>query len=183
MAQQEGLTLLQFQKKFSSEEACHQHMFEQRWPKEFCCPKCQHQEYYFIEKRKLFQCKGCKHQASVTAGTIMHKSHTPLLVWFWAILLVAHDKHGVSAALLSRELEVSYPTAWLMLQKIRNAMGDRDANYKLAGLVELDEAFFGAPTEGGKRGRGTEQTGSGGRIAPTRRWPRKATIISPSNLT
>jgi hypothetical protein len=28
----------------------------------------------------------------------------------------------------------------------------------LAGtLVEIDEAFFGAPTEGGKRGRGTEK--------------------------
>lgn len=37
-------------------------------------------------------------------------------------------------------------------------MGVRDANYQLAGLVEHDDAFFGAPTEGGKRGRGTEQT-------------------------
>lgn len=37
-------------------------------------------------------------------------------------------------------------------------MGDQDANYKLAGLVELEEAFFGAPTEVGKRSRGTEQT-------------------------
>jgi hypothetical protein len=45
-----------------------------------------------------------------------------------------------------------------MLHKIRKAMGDRDAHYQLAGLVELDDAFFGAPTEGGKRGRGTEQT-------------------------
>jgi transposase-like protein len=33
-----------------------------------------------------------------------------------------------------------------------------DAKYTLAGLIELDDAFFGAPTEGGKRGRGTEQT-------------------------
>jgi hypothetical protein len=59
---------------------------------------------------------------------------------------------------IARELELTYPTAWLLLQKVRKAMGDRDANYRLAGLVELDDAFFGAPTEGGKRGRGTEQT-------------------------
>lgn len=45
-----------------------------------------------------------------------------------------------------------------MIDKIRKAMGDRDASYKLSGIVELDDAFFGAPTEGGKRGRGTEQT-------------------------
>jgi len=88
----------------------------------------------------------------------MHKSHASLLIWFWAIFFAAHDKRGVSAAFISRELEISYPTAWLLLHKIRKAMADRDATYKLAGLVELDDAFFGAPTEGGKRGRGTEQT-------------------------
>jgi hypothetical protein len=82
----------------------------------------------------------------------------PLLTWFWAILLVAHDKRGVSAVFLSRKLEISYPIAWLMLHKIRKATGDRDAHYQLAGLVELDDVFFGAPTEGGKRGRGMEQT-------------------------
>ncbi|GHU13788.1 hypothetical protein FACS1894161_4040 [Spirochaetia bacterium] len=49
------------------------------------------------------------------------------------------------------------PTAWLMLQKIRKAMEDRDEKYQLAGIVELDESYFGAPKEGGKRGRGTEK--------------------------
>jgi transposase-like protein len=37
-------------------------------------------------------------------------------------------------------------------------MGDRDARYKLAGLVELDETYFGGPKGGGKRGRGTAKT-------------------------
>jgi len=158
MAQQEAMTLKRFQEKFHSEDACREHLFQIRWPNGFCCPKCEHDAFYYLERRKLYQCTRCKHQASVTAGTIMHKSHTPLLIWFWAIFLVAHDKRGVSAVFLSRELEISYPTAWLMLHKIRKAMGDRDAHYQLAGLVELDDAFFGAPTEGGKRGRGTEQT-------------------------
>ncbi len=72
--------------------------------------------------------------------------------------MLAHDKRGVSATYIARELELTYSTAWLLLQIIRKAMGDRDANYRLAGLVELDDAFFGTPTEGGKRGRGTGQT-------------------------
>ncbi|GHT80723.1 hypothetical protein FACS1894130_12270 [Spirochaetia bacterium] len=88
----------------------------------------------------------------------MHRTHIGLLKWFWAIYLVSHDKRGVSAKRLERELEVSYPTAWTMLQKIRKAMGDCDADYQLAGMVELDDAYFGGPTEGGKRGRGTEKT-------------------------
>jgi hypothetical protein len=37
-------------------------------------------------------------------------------------------------------------------------MGGRDAHYKLAGLVELDETYFGGPKRGKKRGRGTEKT-------------------------
>jgi hypothetical protein len=45
-----------------------------------------------------------------------------------------------------------------MLHKIRKAMGDRDAGYKLAGLVEMDETYFGGPKRGKKRGRGTEKT-------------------------
>ncbi len=64
----------------------------------------------------------------------------------------------MSALQLAETIGVTYKTAWLMLQKIRKAMGQRDAQYQLAGIVELDDAYFGAPTEGGKRGRGTEQT-------------------------
>jgi hypothetical protein len=71
----------------------------------------------------------------------------------------------ISLKILSWVLRSFYHTLFanlndieLLLHKIRKAMGDRDANYRLAGLVELDDAFFGAPTEGGKGGRGTEQT-------------------------
>ena len=34
-------------------------------------------------------------------------------------------------------------------------MAERDANYQLAGIVELDDSYFGGPKERGKRGRGT----------------------------
>lgn len=71
--------------------------------------------------------------------------------WFWAIFLIAHDKRGVSAAYLSEELGIAYQTAWAIQHKVRKAMGERDASYTLAVIVELDDVFFGAPTEGGKR--------------------------------
>ena len=45
-----------------------------------------------------------------------------------------------------------------MLHKIRQAMKKRDEQYTLGSIIELDDAFFGAPTEGGKRGRGTDKT-------------------------
>ncbi|WP_219837650.1 transposase [Paenibacillus sp. R14(2021)] len=41
--------------------------------------------------------------------------------------------------------------------KIRKAMADRDAQYRLSGLVKIDDFYIGAPTENSKRGRGTDK--------------------------
>ena len=41
--------------------------------------------------------------------------------------------------------------------EIRSAMQDRDQNYMVEGLIEMDEAYLGAPKRGKKRGRGTER--------------------------
>jgi transposase-like protein len=152
------MTLIEFVSNFGTEEQCRQHLFGQRWPEGFVCPKCGHKEYFNIECRHLYQCKACNHQASVTAGTIMDKTRTPLVKWFLAMYLMAEDKRGVSALSLKSKLGVSYNTAWTMSHKIRHAMGKRDEKYTLGGIVEMDEGFFGAPAEGGKRGRGTEKT-------------------------
>jgi transposase-like protein len=102
-------------------------------------PHCGGKAFYRIAKRNVYECKKCSRQISLTAGTIMHGSHTPLKKWFWAIYMASQDKRGVSAVRLQRELEVSYPAAWLMLHKIRKAMGDRDGGYQLAGIGEMDE--------------------------------------------
>lgn len=157
MAQQDSIDILEFQKKFPTDDECRDHLFRIRWPTGLVCPVCGGKDFYKITKRNVYECK-CGHQVSLTAGTIMHRSHTPLFKWFWAIYLTAHDKRGVSALRLQKELSVSYPTAWLMLHKIRHAMGERDSLYLLEGIVETDEAYFGGTKEGGKRGRGTEKT-------------------------
>jgi transposase-like protein len=131
-----------------------------KWWNGYCCEKCGHDAYFETKTRKhrLYECKKCRYQETVIVGTVMEKTRTDLIKWFLAIYLIAHDKRGVSATRLSEELEVSYKTAWLMLHKIRQVMRKRDENYTLAGIVELDDAFFGAPSEGGKRGRGTDKT-------------------------
>ncbi len=90
-------------------------------------------------------------------GHDFHKTRTPLLKWFWLIHRMATSKTGVSIAEMQRELEVrDYKTMWVMAHKIRKAMADRDSHYRLAGLVEVDESFFG-PSSSGKRGRGAER--------------------------
>jgi transposase-like protein len=154
------MSLVSFQKQFATEEACHDHLIKLKWSDGYCCEKCGHDAYFETKTRrhKLYECKKCRYQATITVGTVMEKTRTDLLKWFLAIYIIAHDKRGVSATRLSEEVEVTYKTAWLMSHKIRQAMKKRDSNYSLAGIVELDDAFFGVPSEGRKRGRGTDKT-------------------------
>jgi transposase-like protein len=70
------------------------------------------------------------------------------------IWLMGRQKSGISMLSLQRMLEIkSYKTVWTMGHKIRKALAHRDAYYKLAGLIEMDDTYFGAPKPG-KRGRG-----------------------------
>jgi transposase-like protein len=159
MAQQSSMTLMDFMKKFGTEEECREHLYGMRWPEGFVCPKCGVKDApYNIKSHHRFQCKHCNHQTSVTAGTVMDKSRTPLTKWFLAIYLMGQDKRGCSALKLKRELGIAYDTAWTMSHKIRKAMQERDSDYLLSGVVDVDDSFFGAARIGGKRGRGTEKT-------------------------
>ena len=159
MAQQEAMTILEFQERFSTEEACREHLYKMRWPEGFVCPKCGAKDEPFqVTSRNLYQCKHCNHQASVTSGTVMDKTRVPLRKWFWAMFLMSHDKRGCSAMQVGRELSLPYSTAWLLCHKIRSAMGERDTQYVLDGYIEVDDAFFGGASDSGKRGRGTDKS-------------------------
>lgn len=152
--QQKSMSLIEFQRKFATEKACQEHLFRLRWPDGYTCPRCKHDQAYFHRTRHLYQCKACGYQASLTAGTIFHRTRTPLAKWFWMIFLMGRQKSGISMLSLQRMLEIkTYRTVWVMGHKIRKAMQDRDAYYKLAGLIEMDDSYFGA-SKPGKRGRG-----------------------------
>ena len=89
----------------------------------------------------------------MTAGTVLHKTRTPLTHWFWAAYLVATHTPGLSAVQLQRQLGLArYETAWLMLHKLRSAMV-RPAREPLAGTVEVDEAYLGGSVAGRQGGR------------------------------
>lgn len=150
------MSWLSFQKKFQNEDNCYEWLFKTRWPKGFICPKCSRKKYWWISTQKLYKCANCGYRVSITAGTIFHKTKISLMKWFMLIFRMATSKTGVSINEMKRELEIKdYKTIWVMAHKIRKAMADRDANYKLAGLIEIDESFFG-PSKPGKRGRGAE---------------------------
>jgi len=92
-------------------------------------------------------------QVSVTAGTVLHKTHTPLHLWFWAAYLMSTPTPGVFALQLQRQLGLSrYETAWMMLHKLRRAMVNPERQ-PLTGEVEVDECFVGGHEAGLRGGR------------------------------
>jgi ribosomal protein L37AE/L43A len=97
-------SILEFQQRFGDEDACRRYLFGSRWPDGFACARCSGQIAGEQSKRWLWECRSCGHQTSVTAGTVMHGTRTPLGVWFWAAYLMATHHPGISAVQLKRQL-------------------------------------------------------------------------------
>jgi hypothetical protein len=142
-----------FESWFPDDAACREFLARVRWPEGFRCPGCGGAEAW-TTARALWVCRGCGRHTSVTAGTIFHRSHYPLRVWFSAMWFVCAQKHGVSALGLKRVLGIgSYETAWAWMHKLRRAMvrPDRELLGGDGVSVEMDQTFIGGRTQG-KRG-------------------------------
>ena len=160
MSKKKMLSFTQFIKRFPNEKACVEYLHKIKWPDGFECPVCGCRHGYALKNRRQYQCARCRHQTSLTANTIMHRSHLPLTKWFWAIYLVACDKRGISALAMAGKIEVCYETAWNMLRRIRAAMEMRDEHYVLQGIVEFDDSYFGAGKKGNNPGKGGRARGN-----------------------
>lgn len=149
-------TFQEFRDWFPDDDACLDYLEGLRWPDGFVCPVCDGKVGWRITQRRMWMCASCGRKTSVTAGTIFHRSHTPISTWFAAAWFVTSSKNGVSAANLQQQLGFgSYETAWAWLHKLRRAMvrPDRDL---LSGIVELDETFIGGVSVG-KPGASTDK--------------------------
>ena len=104
--------------EYGSEEKCTEALFRWRWPNGFVCPRCEHNGYWCHQSRALSQCRSCRHQVSLTADTILASTKLPLRTWFLAMYLMTQTKDGISALELSRQLSVSYNTAWKVKHKL-----------------------------------------------------------------
>src|SRR5437667_7946540 len=141
-------TLRQFQLLFATDDACHEYLSRCRWPEGYKCPRCGNPRAYALGNLGRWKCVACSHQTSLTSGTILHNTKTPLTLWFWAAYLMTTDKRGVSALLLQRQLGIRcYETAWMMLHKLRRAMVNT-AREPLHGEVEIDDTWTGGPQPG-----------------------------------
>jgi len=146
-------SLPQFQKFFPDDKACAAYLEALRWPEGFVCPTCGHQEepYRFGTRSSVvLRCRACRKNTSLTAGTVMQSSHTPLTTWFWAAYLMTTQTPGISSIQVQRQLGLTrHETAFTLLHKLRSSMvrPDRD---KIGSEhpVEIDECYVGGITRG-----------------------------------
>jgi transposase-like protein len=147
------VSIVEFQRRFADERACLEYLALSRWPDGFRCPGCGCARAWVLARRHLQECASCGRQTSVTAGTVLDNTRTPLTLWFWAAYLMSTHTPGISAAQLQRQLGISrYETAWLILQKLRRAMVAPE-RAPLAREVEVDEAFIGGRNSARRGGR------------------------------
>jgi transposase-like protein len=144
----------EFQAWFHNDAACLDYLDWIRCKDGFTCPSC-HGSKGWRMKDGRWWCDACRNRVSATAGTIFHRTRTPLTVWFAAAWHLTSAKNGVSAKTLHRILGFgSYQTAWAMLHRFRGAISHA-GHEMLSGQVEVDETIFGGVRHG-KRGRGAE---------------------------
>lgn len=149
-------TFQEFLAWFPDDRACLDYLAGLRWPDGFVCPACGVVDDPWRTARGLWMCRSCGRKTSVTAGTIFHRTRTPLTTWFAAMWMVTSQKNGVSALGLQRALGFgSYETAWAWMHKMRRAMV-RPGRDLLSGHVEVDETFVGGVSPG-KQGGSTDK--------------------------
>jgi transposase-like protein len=153
-------TLKDFQKQFPDYATCLEWLRNRLYPEGIYCIKCEATtKHHRVASRPSYSCDRCGHHVHPTAGTIFHKSPTPLTIWFYAIYLMAQTRCGISAKQIQRETGVTYKTAWRMFKQIRSMLNDEKSG-PIGGFnrkVEMDETYYGS-TSKGKHGRGTDKT-------------------------
>ncbi len=157
----------------TDEAAAQQALADLRWPDgKVTCPldvidaetgevtKCGGQKAYpvkYVRKdkdgnviptfRKQWKCAACRKKFSVTSGSIFEGAHITVGQWIYAIFQMCSSKKGVSANQLSRELKITYKSAWFMCHRVREAMLQEPLAGMLGtgpdAIVELDETYIG----------------------------------------
>lgn len=135
------LTKKEFEALFPDEDTCLIMIFEKRYNGWNVCPDClKKSKFHKVTNRKCFACQGCGFQVHPLAGTIYHKSSTPLRTWFYAIYLFAKDER-ITAKELQRQTNVTYKTARRMLALISQLHKQTDETPSTLVEITVDHIY------------------------------------------
>ncbi len=137
-------TVADFNREFPNDDACLEHIKEQRWPDGITeCEKCGiERKHHRVTGRTAYACQVCGNHIYPLAGTVFEKTTTSLRLWFYAMYLMGSTRCGISAKQIQRETGVTYKTAWRMFRQIRSLLSE-DGLQLEGSTVEMDEMYHG----------------------------------------
>src|SRR5574337_775963 len=132
--------------KYNTQAKCVRYLEKVRWDNEPICPHCDAENVTprkkVVDRMRKYHCNTCNRDFTVLTGTIFEASKMPLPKWFMLITLMLNAPKGISSMQLSRDLALTYKTAWYSAMRVRCAMIDDEVDL-LEGIVEMDESYLG----------------------------------------
>src|SRR6185437_7563488 len=113
------------------------------------CPHCGGTDAYDCRRLKgapRFRCRACVKDFTITSGTLFASHKLPLRCYLAAIAIFCNEVKGKSALAISRDLNVSYKCAFVLLHKLREAMAEEMKGRVVGGAgktAEVDGGYFG----------------------------------------
>ena len=109
------------------------------------CPRCGCAKVYTLAETPIrWKCAACRSKFSVTSGTIFHSRKLAIRDYLGVIALFCNGVKGTSALQMSRDMNINPKSAFVLLHKLREAMGAtvHDGS-ELSGTVEVDGCYVG----------------------------------------
>ena len=113
------------------------------------CPSCGGLDAYECRRATgalRFRCRACRKDFTITSGTLFASHKLPLRMYLGAIAIFCNEVKGKAALALSRDLGVSYKSAFVLAHKLREAMAEEMKGRTVGGEgkeAEIDGAYFG----------------------------------------
>jgi transposase-like protein len=112
------------------------------------CPHCGNLKVYTLAETPVrWKCSGCRRKFSVSSGSLFHSRKLPIRDYLAVIAFFVNGLKGVAALHMAREMVINPKSAFVLLHKLREAMGaEVHAVEEIGGpgkQVEIDGAYFG----------------------------------------
>jgi transposase-like protein len=145
-----GQNVIEFTRRFQSDDDCKKYLSEIKWSEKYVCRKCGHTKSQ-IRKDYSRTCNICSDTESATANTLFHKVKFGLQKAFFICFEMATTTKSLSSSQTGVRFGIREITARMFMQKVRQAMKSSE-NFPMKGNVNVDEYVIGGYEEG-KPGR------------------------------
>jgi len=134
-------SLFDLQKTFPTEQSCIDYLEYLIWNGAPISPFDSTSKVYKCKDNR-YKCKNTGKYFNIKTGSCFENTKIPLQKWMMALWLLTNNSTGYTSVQLSKDIDVTQPNAWFLLQRIRKCFlieNEQD----LEGEIEIDETFYG----------------------------------------